>query len=81
MAVELAKLALWLETVAAEQPLSFLDHHLRRGNSLIGAKIEQVGVLPGEIQLRANPFERQVEEQLSVLLTPLAPGYTFSCPR
>jgi hypothetical protein len=33
MAVELAKLALWLETVAAEQPLTFLDHHLRHGNS------------------------------------------------
>jgi hypothetical protein len=26
-AVELAKLALWLETVAADVPLTFLDHH------------------------------------------------------
>ncbi|MDI9584170.1 MAG: N-6 DNA methylase, partial [Acidobacteriota bacterium] len=37
LAVELAKLSLWLDTVAKGQPLSFLDHHLRCGNSLIGA--------------------------------------------
>lgn len=40
MAVELAKLSLWLTTVAANKPLSFLDHHLRCGNSLIGAELE-----------------------------------------
>lgn len=33
MAVELAKLSLWLKTVASNKPLSFLDHHLRCGNS------------------------------------------------
>ena len=38
LAVELAKLSLWLETVAADKPLSFLDHHLRHGDSLIGAR-------------------------------------------
>ena len=37
LAVELAKLSLWLTTVAKGKPLSFLDHHLRCGNSLIGA--------------------------------------------
>jgi len=35
VAVELAKLALWLETAAIDQPLTFLDHHLRCGNSLV----------------------------------------------
>ena len=39
MAVELAKLSLWLHTVAKGEPLSFLDHHIRCGNSLIGAKL------------------------------------------
>jgi hypothetical protein len=39
LAVELAKLSLWLDTVAKGQPLSFLDHHLRCGNSLIGARV------------------------------------------
>ena len=47
MAVELAKLSLWLTTVAANKPLSFLDHHLRCGNSLIGAELENLAVLPG----------------------------------
>jgi len=47
MAVELAKLSLWLTTVASNKPLSFLDHHLRCGNSLIGAQLDKITVLPG----------------------------------
>lgn len=37
MAVELAKLALWVASAAKGKPLSFLDHHLKVGNSLVGA--------------------------------------------
>jgi len=36
-AVQLARLSLWLCTLAADRPLTFLDHHLRCGNSLAGA--------------------------------------------
>jgi hypothetical protein len=36
-AVELAKVSLWLHTFTAGAPLSFLDHHLRCGDSIIGA--------------------------------------------
>ncbi|MGA4902720.1 Eco57I restriction-modification methylase domain-containing protein [Streptomyces griseoincarnatus] len=36
MAVELAKLSLWLVTLAKGRPFSFLDHALRCGDSLIG---------------------------------------------
>ena len=46
LAVELAKLSLWLATVAAERPLSFLDHHLRCGDSLIGASVDDLGWAP-----------------------------------
>jgi hypothetical protein len=42
MAVELAKLSMWLETLAADQPLAFLDHHLKCGNSLVGSDIEEI---------------------------------------
>ena len=35
-AVQLARLSLWLATLAADRPLTFLDHHLRAGNSLVG---------------------------------------------
>src|SRR5690606_13463093 len=68
LAVELAKLALWLETVARDQPLTFLNHHLRAGNSLIGARLDKLGALPGEIALRANAVERRIEERLPEIL-------------
>ena len=37
MAVELAKVSLWLHTFTVGAPLSFLDHHLRAGDSLFGS--------------------------------------------
>ena len=37
MAVQLARLSLWLTTLAADRPLSFLDHRLQTGDSLLGA--------------------------------------------
>ncbi|PZA06054.1 MULTISPECIES: N-6 DNA methylase [unclassified Meiothermus] len=37
MAVELAKLSLWVASAARGKPLSFLDHHFKVGNSLVGA--------------------------------------------
>jgi hypothetical protein len=42
MAVELAKVSLWLDAFTLGAPLSFLDHHLKRGNSLIGARVKEV---------------------------------------
>jgi hypothetical protein len=39
MAVQLGRLSLWLATLAADRPLTFLDHRLRAGNSLIGATL------------------------------------------
>lgn len=37
MAVELCKVSLWMEALEPGKPLSFLDHHIRCGNSLLGA--------------------------------------------
>jgi N-6 DNA Methylase/Eco57I restriction-modification methylase len=37
MAVQLARLSLWLATLAGDRPLSFLDHRLQTGDSLLGA--------------------------------------------
>lgn len=42
MAVELAKVALWLHTFTVGAPLSFLDHHLRHGDSLFGGQIRHI---------------------------------------
>jgi hypothetical protein len=42
MAVELAKLSLWLHTFTVGAPLSFLDHHLQCGDSLFGEWVRPV---------------------------------------
>lgn len=60
LAVDLAKLSLWLATVAKNRPLSFLDHHLRCGNSLIGARVADlhrggVGIKKSDKKTRPTP--------------------------
>ncbi len=64
MAVELAKVSLWLDAFTLGAPLSFLDHHLRCGNSLIGAtareadaELAQMGRAPGQMTFMAGPFK------------------------
>ncbi len=42
MAVQLARLSLWLATLASDKPLTFLDHHLVPGDSLVGATVGDV---------------------------------------
>ena len=37
VAVQVARLSLWLVTLARDKPLSFFDHQLRVGDSLVGA--------------------------------------------
>ena len=69
MAVELAKLSLWLHTVAKGEPLSFLDHHIRCGNSLIGAKIENLPNLPELRRNRRNTSQSQTEMQMEFPFT------------
>ena len=72
MAVELAKLALWLETVAIQQPLTFLDHHLRCGDSLVGAAVADLSSLPDAVgTMYQDIFEQQVKQRLPALLAGL----------
>ena len=42
LAVELAKLCLWITTAFKEKPLSFLNHHLKQGNTLVGVRISDL---------------------------------------
>jgi len=42
LAVELAKLCLWITTAFKEKPLSFLNHHLKQGNALVGVRISDL---------------------------------------
>ena len=41
MTVELAKVSLWLHSFTVGAPLSFLDHHLRCGDSLVGMRVHE----------------------------------------
>ncbi len=42
VAVDLAKLSLWLATLARDHPLTFLDHAFRHGDSLVGLTLKQI---------------------------------------
>lgn len=64
LATELAKLSLWLHTVAKGEPLSFLDHHLRTGNSLIGIDIEEMKAMPSEREQMAGLFTSNLVQDL-----------------
>ena len=48
LAVELCRLALWIETMDRDLPFSFLDHKIKCGNSLVGAWFDTVPALPGD---------------------------------
>jgi hypothetical protein len=68
MAVEMAKLSLWLITLQSDRPFTFLDHVLKCGDSLLGVssvqQIENFSLRPGERQVTfatANLF-RYVDE-------------------
>ena len=41
LTVELAKVSLWLHSFTVGAPLSFLDHHLRYGDSLVGLRVAE----------------------------------------
>jgi hypothetical protein len=56
MAVQLARLSLWLTTLAADRPLTFLDHRLLAGDSLVGASAADIARQPpGRGGRRRNP--------------------------
>ena len=42
VAVDLAKMSIWLATLAKDHPLTFLDHALRHGDSLLGLNRQQI---------------------------------------
>lgn len=57
LATEIARVALWLHTFAAGAPLSFLDHHLRSGNALLGAELDRIDGEEGGARLLAGVAE------------------------
>jgi hypothetical protein len=52
LAVELSKLSLWILSMDKDKPLSFLNMHLKQGDSLIGANINDIGRYPLETKIK-----------------------------
>ena len=70
MAVQLARLSIWLATLAADRPLSFLDHRLLCGDSLLGAWVSSLRAAP---RLRSHAFARASARQARGKTRPLFP--------
>ncbi len=60
MAIELARIALWLEAIDPGRPLAFLDHHLVHGDAILGVTdpaLLEAGI-PGERSLPSRAMTR-----------------------
>lgn len=73
LAVELAKLSIWLVTLAKDRPFGFLDHSLRCGDSLLGIhrldQLTQLSMYPtgqGQLRLFGQNIERAVLEAIEL---------------
>jgi len=73
LAVELAKLSIWLITLAKGRPFGFLDHNLRCGDSLLGIhrldQLTQLSMNPasqGQLRLFGQNVEQAVREAIEL---------------
>jgi hypothetical protein len=90
LAVDLCKVALWIEGYNAGLPLSFLDNHIRQGDSLVGvADLDVLPVIPdgayapvaGDDKAWASTLKkrnREEEKQLSIFETTLPDLHGFA---
>ena len=60
LAVEMAKLSLWLLVLARDEPFTFLDHAIKCGDSLVGLSAEQVKAL--DWQSLASPLFAELDD-------------------
>lgn len=72
MAVELCKVSLWIEALEPGKPLSFLDHHIKCGNSLLGTTpaLMEKGIpddafkpIEGDDKALCREFKRQNKDE------------------
>lgn len=91
LAVELCKVALWLEAHNPGQPLNFLDHHIKFGNSIVGftrredldkgVPDEAFVTMPGDDKetvaalRKRNKEERKQKSQMALELSPAIKGH------
>lgn len=63
-AVNLAKLSLWLVTLAKDLPFTFLDHALRHGDSLVGLSLDQIRAFDWKPSDQLELFAQEIEASL-----------------
>lgn len=65
VAVDLAKVSLWLATLAKDHALTFVDHALRHGDSLVGLSREQIEAFHwNPTATWESPFRARMRNQL-----------------
>lgn len=69
LAVELAKLSLWIESHAEGFPLTFLDHRIVLGNSLTGPFLDKLILAPGAQTPVGDLFRQNLDIKLAAKLT------------
>jgi hypothetical protein len=80
LAVDLAKSSLWLITAASGLPLTFLDHRLRHGDSLLGIPAEEVvrpWVEPEPARGKSKARKARSIKPVELLISPPAAQGTF----
>ena len=72
MSVELCKVALWMEAMEPGKPLSFLDHHIQCGNSLLGTTPALLAkgipddaftAIEGDVKARVTELKKQSKSE------------------
>jgi len=65
MAADLAKLSLWLATLAKDHPFTFLDHSLRHGDALVGLTRKQIASFNWAPAAQQSFLEQEVRRRIS----------------
>ena len=68
MATDLARLSLWLATLARDHEFTFLDHALKTGDSLVGLTARQIGALTWGDDRQGSLFGRFVAERVEKVM-------------
>ncbi len=66
-AVDLAKLSLWLVTLAKNQPFTFLDHALRCGDSLVGLSRLQIARFHWDPKAQREIGQKELEDKMEAV--------------
>jgi hypothetical protein len=67
MAVDLAKLSLWLATLAKDHPFTFLDHSLRHGDSLVGLTRQQIAAFHWRPAQQQSMLEDVIRKRIDLV--------------